>query len=155
MKEIPLSQGKVALVDDEDFGVLVLRKWHANRTQDGKWYARSGTYPNQIYMHRIIMEAYKGEQIDHVNGDGLDNRRKNLRFATSLDQSGNKRKAPYKSSQYKGVCFDKSRNKWVAHIHINGKQKHLGRFLDEEEAALAYDEAAKEHFGEFALTNFN
>lgn len=169
-REIPLSihrrkwSGKVALVDDEDFEHL--SKWD--------WYARAITSRNRIryavreegprehrkviFMHNVIL-GVKG--VDHRNGDGLDNRRCNVRAATQSENSRNTRKMLYRkgkptSSQYKGVCFDKQRKKWEAYIHPkNRRKRHLGRFESEVDAARAYDKAAKEHFGEFARPNFN
>ena len=152
MREIPLTQGKIALIDDEDYELISQYKWCAHQTFSGHWYAKAKG--GKISMHRLLMGAKKGEQIDHVDGKGLDNRRANLRFATQMQNNGNMKKQTGTSSQYKGVAWDKSRSKWIVHIHRGNKQFFLGRFENEEDAARVYDAAAKEYFGEFAYTNF-
>ena len=149
--EIPLTQGKVALIDDDDYELICLYKWHAHCTMDGRWYAKASS--GQLSMHRLIMNPADVMEIDHIDGDGLNNQRSNLRVCTSTQNKGNMKKAQGKSSRYKGVCWDYSRNKWIVHIHKNNRQFHLGRFENEEDAARAYDAAAKEFFGEFARTN--
>jgi AP2 domain/HNH endonuclease len=103
-------------------------------------------------MHRMILEGYPF--VDHVNGNGLDNRKANLRQATAQEQAWNRKKQGNCSSKYKGVCWSKHARKWVVHIKIDYQQVYLGYFKDEVEAALAYDEAARKNFGEFARTNF-
>lgn len=101
-------------------------------------------------MHRLILDAPKGMQVDHINGNGLNNRRENIRLCTHEQNSYNQQK-PYGSSKYKGVC--RKRGKWDAQIRASGKIIWLGSFATEDEAANAYDEAALKHFGEFAFTN--
>lgn len=110
------------------------------------------------YLHKLILIAPKGHVIDHANGDTLDNRFSNLRIATTAQNNMNRcRSQTYKgkalSSKYKGVSWDKSRNKWIVHVSVNNRQKYLGRFVDEIEAAKAYNKAAKQHYGEFARLN--
>lgn len=152
MHEIQLTQDKVALIDDDDLDLVDGYKWHAHCNQSGHWYAktRSGT----LSMHRQIMNPSEGFEVDHINGDGLDNRRENLRIVTSTQNKGNMKKQEGRSSEYKGVTWDKSRNKWIVHIHKQDKQVYLGRYFDEEIAAKVYDDAAREYFGEHANTNF-
>ena len=106
-------------------------------------------------MHRQIMNAPKGTPIDHKDHNGLNNTRENLRLATISENARNceKTKRPT-SSKYKGVCWNKKSKKWQAHIHYNGISIHLGLFDSEEDAAKAYDEAAKIYHGEFAVLNF-
>lgn len=142
-KSIPLTQGKFALVDDEDFEYLNQFKWTIiKRTYAGR---RDG-----ILMHRVIMNTPSGMETDHINGDGFDNRKINLRICTRAENGRNMKKRKDGSSRFKGVCWDKSRGTWNARV----QEKFIGRFFDEENAALAYDKKARELFGEFARTNF-
>jgi len=158
MKEIPLSQGKVALVDDEDYEWLMQWKWHAKIC--GKtWYAersiRKGLITTKTYMHRLILSTPKGFETDHRNHDGLDNRRDNLRVCTASENRHNQLLQPKKKSSYfKGIIWNKRLLKWESRIHVNCKNIYLGSFASEIDATLAYDEAAKKYFGEFAYTNF-
>lgn len=158
MKEIKLSQGKVALVDDKDFEELSRYKWYAAQRENYTIYAirTIGTKPNHktIRMHRQIMKARKGQQIDHLDGNGLLNVRSNLRLCTNSQNQQNKRKRKNCSSKFKGICWHKNRKKWEVYISLNKKLYYLGYFDDEIEAAKAYDRKAKEFFGEFARLNF-
>jgi hypothetical protein len=107
-----------------------------------------------VYLHRLLMNAVQTQQVDHANGNSLDNRRENLRFCTSSQNSQNRRRTS--TSGFKGVSL-KPRYKskpWEANIKVAGKLKYLGRFQTPEEAAKAYDSAARDMFGEFAHTNF-
>ncbi len=156
MKEIPLTQGQVALVDDQDYEELSRHKWSAFKS--GKtWYARRGFGPRshqkQVYMHQQILNPPPGLQCDHINGDGLDNRRCNLRVCTQ-SQNQHNRRLQGGTSEFKGVHWYKAQNKWRAKITHNGKRYHLGAFPDETDAARAYDNAAREFFGKFARPNF-
>ena len=159
MKEILLTQGKVALVDDEDFERINQHKWYAYNNHGYQWYARreikkpNGKRTTQC-MHRVIMKVKKGQELDHRNHDGLDNRKCNLRICTRAQNSMNRKKQRETSSRYKGVDWLKQRNKWRARIKVNQKSIHLGCFLLEPDAAKAYDAKAKELFGEFAYFNF-
>lgn len=137
MKEIPLTQGKVTLVDDEDFDYLNQFKWCAKKDKK-TYYAtrekREGGKPHRIYMHSLIIGTPKGMQTDHINGDGLDNRRKNLRIVTNRENSQNRHQI--KSSIYPGVY---SRNgKWISQIQIKGKNRQIGTFDNEKAASNAY-----------------
>lgn len=150
MKEILLTQGKVTLVDDEDYESLSKFKWHAS-LRHGNYYANRCSLRETIYMHRSILNIAAGVMIDHKSGNTLDNRRENLRSCNSTQNSRNRK--PIGNSGYKGVCFDYSRGLWMAAIQISSKPKtviRLGRFKSVEEAAQAYNEAAEHYFGEFA-----
>ena len=107
-------------------------------------------------MHRLITNAPKGLMVDHINHNGLDNRRKNLRLCTVSQNNRNRRPItrPNKGSKYKGVTFDKKRNLFKAEIQHNKKKYFLGRFKSQIKAAQAYDKKARELFGEFAYLNF-
>lgn len=155
MKTIPLTQGKVAIVDDADYDMLIVRKWCAHRVRSKnteQWYAVSGGGKAQVSMHRVLMNAPKGAQIDHANGNGLDNRRCNLRISTHAENQENRRSFRG-SSRFKGVHWSRTRRKWYAMIGWKGKIHHLGSFPEEEEAAIAYDVAAQVLHGPFARCN--
>lgn len=160
MKQIPLTQGKVALVDDADYDELSKYKWHAQKEyRSGTFYAAryirlsAGKY-TQISMHRQILglEYKDGLQIDHINRNPLDNRRRFLRVCTQSKNMMNRR-GKQGSSQYKGVYFDKYHKKWRAEIRLAGVGSFLGYFDFEEDAAEAYNIAAIRYFGEFACLN--
>lgn len=158
MKRIPLTQGKFAIVDDADFEWLNQWKWHAITTARSRCYAaRHGLIGDKrvyIYMHRAILAVPKGLVSDHINGDGLDNRKRNLRVATQNENCKNQMLRGSGSSTYKGVTWDTNRKKWAAQIGNNYQHYGLGRYSDEKKAALAYDKKALELFGEFACLNF-
>ena len=157
MKEIQLTQGKVALVDDEDFEYLNQWKWYANNLC-GKFYAVRSKRINKKYagyllMHRVIMNPIKGFVVDHCNGDTLNNTKSNLRVCTYSQNRMNSVKTVYNKSGHKGVCWHKTGNKWVSKIEINKTVHYLGLFYDLKEAAKAYNEAAIKFHGEFAKLN--
>jgi len=104
-------------------------------------------------MHRFLMQPPPGMQIDHINGDGLDNRRCNLRLATNTQNRRNGKAHSDGTSRFKGVCWDKFRGRWRADITFENRSIHLGRFHSETDAAIAYDAAARDLFGEFARLN--
>jgi len=151
MKVIELTQYKFALVDDADYDALAAVKWCAN-TQPHTTYAVRGSEGRTVQMHRLITAAPKGVQVDHINGDGLDNRRDNLRLCTHAENQRNQRVQAH-SSKYKGVSWDTRDGKWRSQITIDGRKKNLGYFTDEIAAGRAYDEAAVKAFGEFAREN--
>lgn len=152
MKTIPLTQGKVTIVDDEDYSSLAQWKW----CYSSNGYAeRSSPRPKKIlYMHRVITNTPKGMQTDHINGDRLDNRRSNLRVCSSAENRCNTGKMSTNKSGYKGVIWDKKSEKWMSRICFRGKQIYLGLFVDVIQAAEACDAAVKKLHGEFAKLNF-
>jgi hypothetical protein len=147
MKTIPLSQGKVTLVDDEDFEELNRFKWcaHNNKNDNTFYSTRSSPDINGIWrnirMHRIIMKCPDNMLVDHINGDGLDNRKENLRIVTGRENQQNQHKT--KSSKYPGVCWHKRHGKWRVAIRYRGKDYNLGTYIDEEEAYKVYSTACK------------
>ena len=165
MKEIPLTQGKVALVDDEDFERVNQFKWCVHLSGVGcSYYALRTTKKNRtmntIRMHNLLMNPPVGLFVDHKNGDGLDNRRENLRICSVSQNAMNQKRQIRRFGEYKGVremiktYKNKTYSYIVAYIRVNGKQIFLGNFSNKVEAANAYDDAARIHFGEFARTNF-
>lgn len=148
MKEIQLSQGKVALVDDEDFEYLNQWKWHFS----SRGYAMRRAYKKNIHMHRAVFRIDEKLQCDHINGNRIDNRKSNLRPCTQNENMMNKKAYKNNKTGYKGVNFQNG--KYHASISILGKKTHLGHFKTAEEAARKYDEAAIQKFGIFARLNF-
>lgn len=161
MKTVPLygkvSAGRVALVDDEDYDLVMQYRWHvketlreAPRRSDGP-YACTMIGRTALYMHDLIMDT-KG--VDHRDHDGLNNQRSNLRTATEQQNRRNTRNRLGYSSPYKGVYWSKIRRRWHVLITVDSRAQNLGFYASEAEAALAYDDAAREVFGEFAHLNF-
>lgn len=154
-KEIALTKGKVATVDDEWYPVLTQRKWHYT---NGGYAARRDQVPGYkhgkiVFMHHLVLPRQEGTFTDHINGDRLDNRAHNLRYCTIAESNHNLCGHHDGSSRYKGVCWSIEKKRWRASIYAGGKQRHLGYFSDEAEAALAYDTAAREAHGAFAKLN--
>lgn len=157
MKEIKLTQGKVAIVDDEDFEELNKFKWYAVK-KGRTYYAERATYVDKkkstIRLHQIILKPKPEYETDHKDRDGLHNWRDNLRYATRSQNVANIDKYRLSSSKKKGVSWHKGNNKWMASIWKEGTHFFLGYFFNEADAALAYDKSAIEFFGEFARTNY-
>lgn len=157
-KLIELTQGKQAIVDDEDFEWLNQWKWYAHKDKK-TWYARRSYGPRierkSINMHTFIMGLNQGQKVDHRNNNGLDNRRDNLRECTNSQNATNstKRKGNF-TSRYKGVSWDKRDKNWRAQIMVDYKKKRIGNFDNEIDAAKAYDRFAIELHGEYASINF-
>lgn len=157
---VGLTNGRVAKVDAADLHLVAGRNWSAHVDSKGYCYARAhvidtGQYGPKDKMHRVILGAVRGQIVDHINGDGLDNRRANLRICTTAENIRNSRKhADSKVSQFKGVTRG-HRGKFRAQITLNRKKYNLGDYSTQEAAAMAYDAAARKHFGEFGRTNFS
>lgn len=158
MKRIKLTQGKYTLVDNDDYEYLSQWKWryhnlgYAVRTMHVA-YINGKAIKKEIMMHRLIMNPEKGMVIDHKNRNKLDNRRANLRVCTQAKNRLNSIKKSNNTSGYIGVCWDKTKNKWLASIHLHGKQKYLGRYDTAQEASKVRDEAAKQYYGEYGMLN--
>ena len=155
--QIPLTQDKFAIIDDEDFGLVKKYNWYALKDWH-TYYAQAGIRLSKekrsiIKMHRLILGLTSDLICDHVNCNGLDNRRINLRVATFSQNNANKRKNLSRTSIYKGVSWDKEKKKWRAQIQVNTQKTHLGYHIKEEEAAKAYNSAAIDLFGKFARLN--
>lgn len=157
MKAIELTKGQVALVDDDDFILLSQYNWYASKNKY-TFYAKSDvrrSHPRRkIYMHRLILNCPPGVEVDHVDGNGLNNQKSNLRMATRSQNLSNRGLVTNNTSGYKGVVWRKDTNKWTAQLATKGRNRSLGCFPTAIDAARAYDEAAKKAFGEFAQLNF-
>ncbi len=158
MKEIKLSQGKVALVDDEDFEYLNQFKWFAHKAR-GIYYAdrhspRSHYKRTFIRMHREILKLKDSRiMVDHINHNGLDNRRENLRSCTNQQNGMNRKSVKNSSSEFKGVSWHSVNKNWLVQIQKGKDKFYLGYFSSETDAARAYNKKAQELFGEFANLN--
>ncbi len=161
MRELKLSNGFIVFVDDEDYEWLSQYKWQIGKRRHTCYVYRNGRTINGVkqhspYMHREIMSKYHDVgymDVDHIDNNGLNNCKNNLRLCTRTQNHGNRRVQTGFTSKYKGVGWHKTTNRWRAYIQINGKYVHLGMFNDERLAALAYNNAAINHFGEFAKLN--
>jgi hypothetical protein len=157
MKEIKLTQGKVALVDDEDYEYLNQFKWFTNNI-NGYFYAGrqitvSKNKQTIIYMHRIIMKPEKGTVIDHLDGNTLNNQKNNLRICTHAENMRNSKINKNNKSGYKGVVYQINSNNYKAQIKFNNKTINIGSYIDPIDAARAYNAAALKYHGEFANLN--
>lgn len=156
MAEIPLAGGRVALVDDADLPLLSsVRNWSTVRSGKTKVYASGWSLieHRRVLMHRLIMCADRGFMVDHINHNGLDNRRANLRVCTNAENRRNSVGRPrVRLARFKGIRL--MRGKWAANIKVSGKSIHIGTYSTDAEAAQAYDAAARLAFGDFAFLNF-
>jgi len=156
-KTIPLTKGFVTIVDEGDYDLLAKWKWHYHNGYAARVQYLGGGKKNEkkkkVYMHRFIMNAEYGIQVDHINHDELDNRRCNLRLCSQSQNNWNQKPRKNGSSKYKGVHWAKRDKRWITQIRTNGEYQCLGYFIDEIEAAKAYNEAAIKLHGEFARLN--
>ena len=151
MKEIVLTQGQVALVDDEDFEKLNQFKWYAH-SAGYNWYAARRNNRKFVYMHRLIMNAQKDEEVDHINGNGLHNYKVNMRLCTHQQNNVNKPMRRDNKTGIKGVRWDKT-NKgkpFQAQLHVKGKHVYCKNFNNIKSAEFAYKTISNKYFGEFA-----
>ncbi len=150
---IPLTKGKVAIVDEADAEMLSQYRWCYLNVGYAARHERIDGKDRTILMHRFLLCASSDQLVDHINGNGLDNRRVNIRLCTKADNQRNQRRNNKNTTGYKGVSFDKARGKYSASIQVFGTQIHLGRFSTAEEASMAYEDAARQHHGEFAYAH--
>jgi hypothetical protein len=151
MKEILLTQGKTALVDDDDFDNLNKYNWQYNNCGASRYFVKE-KLRSKIYMHRQILNAPCNFEVDHIDRNRLNNQKNNLRLCARRENCYNRKR--YNPLGVSGVNFDKKWNQYLARIRVNGKKIYLGHFNTLLDAALAYDDAAKFWFGEFACLNF-
>ena len=156
MRKIPLTQGKFALIDNEDFERFGHLKWYAAKIK-GNFYAVRGKWINgkrkQFLLHRLIIGSPKGMMVDHKNHDTLDDRKNNLRVCTRGQNGWNAKISSSNVSGYKGVHWVKRDNRFRVYIRKNGVKNYIGDFRDLIEAAKAYNKAAKKYHGRFAFLN--
>ena len=151
MREVVLTRGYKALVDDEDFEYLLQWKWCAS-TSKGKAYAGRNPKSGYVRMHRLIMKAPHDKQVDHINGNTLDNQKHNLRLCTQQENNFNHRKYSNNYSQYSGVYYQKANKKWKAYIYVDQKQIYLGLYGKMDDAIRARENAEQTYFKEFRRT---
>ena len=156
--EIHVGNGHFAICDWADWDLVKGLSWYlstsgrAMKCQYAQARIASGA-DKRITMHRLIMQPPEGFVVDHINCNGLDNRRANLRLATLQQNAFNRRNHPNATSNFKGVSFESRTGMWRAHIKVDGRKVSLRRHGTEMEAAMAYNLAAKEYFGEYANLN--
>ena len=156
--EIPLTNGGVAIIDDTDYELVRFKKWHKCKPPNSSTfyaYMRPTTagVRKRVAMHRLLMgDSANGLKVDHANFNGLDNRRSNLRVVTNSQSNAYRKVSRNNHCGLKGVRLGGA-GRWRASIRIDGKLMHLGMFSSPFRAAIAYDEAAVKHWGEFACTN--
>jgi hypothetical protein len=153
-KYIQLKHG-TAIIDEQDFDRISQHKWYSfdNDGSGSRCYAICKIRGKTVYMHRMVMGAQEGEYVDHIDGNGLNNSRSNLRFVTLSQNNMNQRIRPDNTSGHKGISWCPDREKYQVYVNINRKRKSLGRYRTLEEAIYVRDLAVKEHYGEFASEN--
>jgi hypothetical protein len=154
MKEIPLTKGKFALVDDSDYPYFIQFKYFYNGGYAARVLPRDGKKQKQVKMHNEIMNPPPGFQVDHVDGNRLNNQRSNLRNCTQTQNNRNRSMSRNNTSGYRGVCWNCGRGMWQATIRVLEKREFLGYFPVPEDAARVWDKAAIKYRGEFARLNF-
>jgi hypothetical protein len=147
-KKIPLGRGLYALVDDEDYEQLSKLNWHLHQSKNNDGYYAS----SNLKMHRLITNAPPGTVVDHINGNKLDNRKKNLRLCTNAENQQNT-KSRGGTSQYKGVHYNQKSGKWMGAFVFNSTRYYCGTYASEKECARAVDKKRKEVCDSFAVLN--
>jgi len=160
MKTIPLTQGRVALVDDEDFAWLSQFRWHYHKDKNYRhgYAKRRKDTLSVLQMHVEILKRHglwTPGQVDHENGCGLDNRKTNLRATDATGNGHNQVRRRDNTSGVIGVSWCKESERWRAHIRVNGKKKYLGEHTDKDDAIAARLEAENKYFGEFRHNPLN
>lgn len=150
MKKIKLTKGKYALVDNQDFEFLNQWKWHFLNAGYAARTIRMGKKFKKVLMHHILITRIIGQEVDHKNGNKLDNRKQNLRLCTTTQNHWNRGKLKTNKSGYKGVHWHKARQKWSVNITVNHKKYFLGYFTNKKKAATVYKATAKRFYKEFA-----
>jgi hypothetical protein len=148
---IDIGRGRIVRIDDDDADLLSRFTWYGAKHRN-TWYAITQISRRTVYMHRLLMNPPGALSVDHVNGDGLDNRRANLRLATRSEQARNSRKRKSRS-RFKGITFHAASGLWMAQIQLPGNKKMARYAKTETEAAYLYNALASEHFGAFARVN--
>ena len=151
MIEVPLTKGYIALIDDQDSWITQY-KWHVHIGRYGTPYAMTWVKGKNLSMHRLLLD-FPTSEIDHINSNGLDNQRHNLRLATHTNNCRNRKIQSNNSSGFKGIFWDNAKKRWRAELYSQGKGYRSKRFRDPRDAANAYDWLAIKHFGPFAKTN--
>lgn len=159
MITLELTKGKIALIDDEDAGLVAGYTWYARgfAKRHGLFYAvanvpGTGHFSKKVSLHRLLLGAVTGDIVDHVNGNGLDNRRENLRLVGYGENNQNSTRNSG-SSRFKGVFWNTQKRKWAAKATVNGIQLNLGTFSEESVAGAAYDQLVLEWYGPKGMTN--
>lgn len=158
-RQITLTNGLITLVDEADYDALAKYQWRHMRSSDGKGSGYAVRHPagsargTLVWMHRELAQPLDGQVVDHVNGDGLDNQRHNLRTASHAQNMRNRRQVG--PTGYKGLCYRPTIDVYDVQIRVNGRSIRVGSFRNPIVAAVAYDAAAREHHGEFARLNFS
>lgn len=150
-KQIALTQGKFATVDDTDFEWLNQYSWNVQRRYAARSFRINGKVKT-VFMHREIMQPEQGQEIDHIDGNGFNNQRINLRICTRSQNMMNMKKPKDGRSEFKGITLFRGKQ-WMAQIGVNGRNIYIGMFDDPVSAAKAYNEAALKYHGEFARLN--